>query len=278
MKLTYLGTAAAEGWPAVFCNCDNCKRAKAAGGRNLRTRSQSLVNGDLLIDFPVDTYSHMLKNNFDLSAVKYCFVTHSHVDHFVPVDLLFRAESCYSHGMTSPRMDFYGNEAVAQRFDHYVYQVNEDNMTYPLGFHVIRAFEPVVAGDYEVTPLKAFHAQGEQAFVYLIKQGGKTLLYLHDTGILPEETVEYLKRSGAKADLISYDCTYVALPSAGGHMGLDSVPVMRKTLEEIGVSGKDTLSVINHFSHNGMLIHDELVPIAEKTGFIAAYDGLSLEF
>ena len=24
MKLTYFGTAAAEGFPAVFCNCDYC--------------------------------------------------------------------------------------------------------------------------------------------------------------------------------------------------------------------------------------------------------------
>ena len=50
MKLTYLGTAAAEGWPAVFCNCENCKEAARLGGRNIRTRSQALVNDDLLLD------------------------------------------------------------------------------------------------------------------------------------------------------------------------------------------------------------------------------------
>ena len=49
MKFRYLGTAAAEGWPAVFCNCDNCMRAKKAGGRNLRTRSQAIINDDLLL-------------------------------------------------------------------------------------------------------------------------------------------------------------------------------------------------------------------------------------
>ena len=27
MKLRYLGTAAAEGWPAVFCRCPHCDRA-----------------------------------------------------------------------------------------------------------------------------------------------------------------------------------------------------------------------------------------------------------
>ena len=29
MKLTYLGTAAAEGFPAVFCNCEHCREASA---------------------------------------------------------------------------------------------------------------------------------------------------------------------------------------------------------------------------------------------------------
>ena len=28
MKLTYLGTAAAEGLPALFCNCEFCQKAR----------------------------------------------------------------------------------------------------------------------------------------------------------------------------------------------------------------------------------------------------------
>ena len=62
MELTYLGTAAAEGFPAMFCNCAHCREARALGGKNIRTRSQALVNDDLLIDFPADTYMHFLNN------------------------------------------------------------------------------------------------------------------------------------------------------------------------------------------------------------------------
>ena len=278
MKLTYLGTAAAEGWPAVYCNCEYCKKARALGGKNLRTRSQSLVNGDLLLDFPADTYAHALKNSLDLSAAKYCFVTHSHIDHFLPTDVLFRFESCYAHGMTEPSFTFYGNEAVMKRFDHFVKDINEEWNGQPVDFRLIKAFEPVYAGDYEVTPLKAYHAAGENAFVYLIKQNGKTLLYLHDTGILPEESLRYLAETGVCADLISYDCTYVALPGEGGHLGLDTAQILRNMLAQKGVSAERTVSVINHFSHNGKLVHDELAPLAEKLGFITAYDGLTLEF
>ena len=49
MKITFLGTAAAEGIPALFCNCQCCTEARRRGGKNLRTRSQSLINDDLLI-------------------------------------------------------------------------------------------------------------------------------------------------------------------------------------------------------------------------------------
>ena len=56
MKLTFLGTAAAEGFPAIFCNCEYCKEARKLGGKNIRSRSQTLINDDLLIDLPADSY------------------------------------------------------------------------------------------------------------------------------------------------------------------------------------------------------------------------------
>ena len=55
MKMTWLGTAAAEGWPAMFCRCPSCTESAKHGGKSIRSRSQSLVNDDLLIDFPADT-------------------------------------------------------------------------------------------------------------------------------------------------------------------------------------------------------------------------------
>ena len=64
MKLTYLGTAAAEGWPAAFCNCDGCRAARRLGGRNIRTRSQALVDDALLLDFPCDAWLHALRQGW----------------------------------------------------------------------------------------------------------------------------------------------------------------------------------------------------------------------
>lgn len=278
MKLTYLGTAAAEGWPALFCRCPYCRKALEAGGRNLRTRSQALVNDDLLLDFPADTFSHMQQNRLDLSAVRYLLITHGHIDHFAPADLHLRDNGFYAHDLTSETLDLYGNARVLKLLENeHVLRAEEPNHT-GITPHLAEAYKPFSCGRYRVTPLPANHAGGEKALVYLIEDGEKTLLYLHDTGLLCDGFYDYLREHRVHADLVSYDCTYVALPSGGGHLGLDSCPVVREKLEAIGVSDEKTVSVVNHFSHNGKLIHDELVPVAKELGFLTSYDGMTVEF
>ena len=68
MKLTYLGTAAAEGWPAAFCNCDGCRAARRLGGRNIRTRSQALVDDALLLDNGALTLDESVERMLELIA------------------------------------------------------------------------------------------------------------------------------------------------------------------------------------------------------------------
>ena len=276
MKLTYLGTAAAEGWPAVFCNCEYCLKAKKAGGKNIRTRSQAIIDNDLLIDFGPDTYMHALNNQLDLSAVKNCIITHSHTDHFMPVDLMFRNTEYFAHNLTNEIMHIYGNEKVLEKYDDY-FKSPEDSKKNGVELHLLELYKEVQIGDYLITPLRANHANGENAFVFVIKKNNKTILYLNDTGRPFDDFYEYFKNNKIHADLISYDCTFVVLPSCAGHLGLDSIQELREKLTDLGVCDENTKHVITHFSHNGKLIHDELVPEGEKLGLITAYDGFSIE-
>jgi phosphoribosyl 1,2-cyclic phosphate phosphodiesterase len=69
MKFKYLGTAAAEGFPAMFCDCEYCMEARKRKGKNIRTRSQSIINEDLLIDLPADTYIHAINNDLEMFKV-----------------------------------------------------------------------------------------------------------------------------------------------------------------------------------------------------------------
>lgn len=109
MKIKYLGTAAAEGIPALFCRCDICKEARKRGGREIRTRSQAIIDEKLLIDFPADSYLHILHYNMDFSSIEHLLITHSHDDHFYPFDLRC---VCPSMGMIWERKCYISMETL----------------------------------------------------------------------------------------------------------------------------------------------------------------------
>ena len=92
MRIRYLGTAAAEGWPALFCRCEACRKAASLGGKNIRTRAQAVIDDRILMDLGPDTYLHMLHQGLDLPAIHTLLVTHAHQDHWYPLELLLRGE------------------------------------------------------------------------------------------------------------------------------------------------------------------------------------------
>jgi glyoxylase-like metal-dependent hydrolase (beta-lactamase superfamily II) len=90
MKITYYGTAAAEGIPGLFCKCRVCENARKVKGKEIKTRSQALVDDKILIDFPADTYMHALNYGLPLEDIHTCIVTHSHMDHLYERELWCR--------------------------------------------------------------------------------------------------------------------------------------------------------------------------------------------
>ncbi|MBQ9544033.1 MAG: hypothetical protein IJV00_02765 [Clostridia bacterium] len=272
MKLTYLGTAAAEGWPAVFCECPNCKRARELGGKNVRTRSQALVDGELLIDFPVDTYYHSLSAGIELSKIEDVIVTHTHPDHFSPYDLAYKGE-VYSARLEQKKITFHGNAAVKKRLGEIPYMIEEN-----VGYEYLPPFVPTRIGNFEVTALKANHKRDEDAYVYLIVRDKKRLLYLHDTGYLYPQTIEYLEGLGISADLVSFDCTGCVKRWIKNHMGFYEAFALSRALELRGIIRPDTVKMVNHFSHNGAWDHETLCREADKLGFGVSYDNLTVEF
>lgn len=277
MRIKFLGTAAAEGWPAVFCRCEYCNKAREKGGRNIRTRSQSLINDNLLIDFPVDTYYHMLLNNLDLSAVKYLLITHSHMDHFAPFDLHMRSTNYYAHNLTEETIYMYGSEAVLERYKKAQAVYGDEPKNIGVETNFLPLYNPTVLDNYTVTALKANHAPDQVAHVYLIEQNGKRILYLHDTGKVFDEVYDYLKKEKIRVDLVSFDCTYGALKTGGGHLGLNTCAEEKDRLLKEGVADNNTIMIVNHFSHNGIATYDEMVPLAKELGFETAYDGMEIE-
>ena len=61
MKIQFGGTGAAEGIPAIFCNCTLCDIARKSLTER-RRRSMLIINDELIIDFGPDL-STVCENN-----------------------------------------------------------------------------------------------------------------------------------------------------------------------------------------------------------------------
>ena len=115
MKLTFLGTAAANAYPEAFCRCKNCQDARTEGGRSLRKRSAALINDDFLIDLGPDIMSASQMHQVDLTNVHYCLQTHPHADHLDLSHLLSRSPGFGVVG--APRLHFYASYSTLERAD-----------------------------------------------------------------------------------------------------------------------------------------------------------------
>lgn len=270
MKVHFLGTAAAEGFPNAFCRCEPCLKARELGGKNIRTRSSAIIDDVIKFDYSPDSYMQALRDNIDLGAVEHLLVTHTHSDHYNAYDLECRIVGI-AHGLQQP-MHVYGNDAVMHRTRVAIGQFEGERFA----FHLLRPFETIAVGDALVTPLPADHDRMETCLLYVIEKGGKKLLYGHDSGWFPEATWAWLK--GKSLDCAILDCThgYTGNSRNRNHMGVETVLETQREFRTENILKEDAKIVVTHFSHNSRLLHDEFDEIFKPSGILAAYDGLTL--
>lgn len=274
MKIRYLGTAAAEGVPALFCECDNCQKARALGGKNIRTRSQSLIDDCLLIDFPADTYLHFLQYNLPMHKIHNCLITHSHLDHLYEKDISIRKNG-FSHLSDKTPLTFYSDVSGYELIDKEIKRCNNLDAK----VEKLQLNTPFNVEGYTVTALRAAHDQKSSPVIFIIEKDGKSIFYSNDTSEYPEESFNYLKTLKKPFDLLSLDCTEACGPcDYVGHMNLDRCIALVNQLKGLGIVNDNTRIVLNHFSHNGANVsYEEFSEIAKKYGMITAYDGLEIE-
>jgi len=279
MKIKFLGTAAAEGIPALFCKCEICENARKKGGKEIRTRHQAIVDDKLLIDFNGDTYMHILNHGLDLTKVHSCIVTHSHFDHLNVADLWCRCRTIANNIEEIP-FSMYLTESGYNMVNEFIDKYKE-----PIEGRVeankITAFEEFKTEGYTITPLRAKHDPNSTPVIYIIEKDGKTLFYSCDTAVYYEETFEYFKNCKKHFDLIAIDCTGGLMPQNKNEMSHmcfeDNLYVLDK-LAEFGLRDENTKVVMTHISHNAHTTHEQLVKAAEEKGFFVAYDGMEIEF
>ncbi len=280
MKIQYLGTAAAEGIPALFCHCPMCEEARRLKGKNLRARTQAVIDEKILIDYSPDTYLNTVRFGVDLSKIKHLIVTHTHLDHFAPADLELRS-SAFATNMTEKTLTVYGTKTVGEKLKEHQSKANG------VLFCELKLYKPQKIDDYTVTALPARHMldREEQAVIYLIQKNGKAILYCNDTGLdekeqyLSTSIVDYLKQNNIKLDFIGLDCTFATKKQYDyrQHLSLEDNAVIFEKLKNDGIATENTVAYATHFSHWDMIEHEKMVELGKKFNLKIAYDGVVIQ-
>ncbi len=272
MLLTLLGSAAAEGWPALYCTCDYCSEALRRGQKDIRRRTSYRLGDRIQIDFGPDTYGACLAFGLDTSTLTDLIVTHNHSDHFTPHELFYRRPG-FSAVAEDSMLSVHGPEGVGEALSEHL----GDLETYRLQFRQMELYTPRELADGVVAvALPAAHAKDiGGSYNYLFTIGSRQLLLAHDTGWWEDEVWGYLASRGI--DMAIFDCTYGARQERRGHLGAPDVVQMRDTLRESGALAPDCRAIANHFSHNGYWLHSDLEEFFGPQGIEVGYDGMQVE-
>ena len=278
-KVTILGSAAAEGIPAMFCNCRVCAEAWENGGKDVRLRTAYKLNDRVRIDFGPDSLVQEYKFHLHSENLKHLFISHSHSDHLYVEHLLCRRPG-YSVVAEDNILNVYGNPGVIDAINDYFSNGQRDFSLYRMNLVGIRAFEPVELPEEDMTfyPLKANHIHTEEPHFFVVRHGSKWLMIANDTGYFCEEDWEYIAGLKIRFDVVITDCTGGIVDKRDGHMSGKFVIDTKKRLEEMGCVDSATGYYINHFSHNGKATHAELEQHFGPHGIRVGYDGLEIEY
>ena len=276
MKIQILGSGGGEGYPALFCNCERCKAARKAGGKSIRTLSQTIIDDNFLIDMPVDTPAHFRESGLCFGDVENMLITHVHGDHYCPQLFEIRGTD-FAHNITHEKLNVYGNADVERLFDGFFKLIPiRDEIRKNIAFHTVNPREQLKIGKYTVTVLKAVHAPEQVALNYIIDDGKSSLLYLVDTGYPTDETIDFIADYPRKFGAVIMDATMGAAYYVN-HMNFAENVKLKNKLVEVGAVQDNAKFVITHITHNYSGLHDEIEKYFAGSGIIVSYDGMTFE-
>lgn len=283
MQITFLGTAASEGYPDVFCGCANCVNALALGGPSLRKRSAALINDDLLIDLGPDLMAAAQMHGIPLAKVTYCLQTHEHDDHLDPTNLIWRSD--YSGVSNVPHLHYYASQGAfaeakrrlgPQMADSTFFDA-EVSAALNLTAHLVEPFQTFMVGPYRITSVAANHDPSLTAMLYVIEQAGRTLFYATDTGEIGEPTWQALRTGAFRFNLVAMDHTFGLARRVNGHMNWEQFTEQLDRMRKEGLLADDARILAHHLAHHSNPPYPELVAFAAQHGYEVAYDGLCLD-
>lgn len=283
MKLRFLGTSAAGGFPNPHCRCENCMTAREAGGPSIRMMCSAMIDDDLFIDLGPDVSAACLRFDIDLANVRWTLQTHSHGDHLLPVHAAARAASWAAKG--AQPMEWFvnshsietilaGNTKSLQKLS----MVIDDDAPASLTLRTINPWQELEMGPYRVLTIPANHASAINPMLFAIEKDGRKLLYGSDTSCLPEDIWPEVARRGWAFDVVIFDHNDgFTRPNSPTHMGSEAVLAEYAKMRDLGIVNDSTRLYGTHIAHHSNSTHEVEDARAGEFGYQIAHDGMIVE-
>ena len=289
MKITFLGTSAGEEYPGIWCDCENCTKARNWGGKNIRRNSSVIIDGDIMIDIGKAAHIQAERFGLNIREIKTLVLTHSHKDH-LNTHTLWARQMFYDVNTISaekrkqvssprftplPQLNIIGSKQVS---DTLIKDgIDYSSPRWQMQFNIVEPFKKYSYGNLEIYTLDGNHNDGDiHSINYIITRKNRTFLYLTDTGYPFDGTLEALKNY--KYDFIITEGTFGFGEDSTGHMRLDKNIQLLKFFNENKLWKDKPDYYITHVAPHWCPPHDEYSPIVEEKGLKLAYDGLILEY
>jgi phosphoribosyl 1,2-cyclic phosphate phosphodiesterase len=267
MIIQLLGTGAADGIPGFFEDNDVSRWAREHGGKDIRTRSAAIIDGNLKIDLPPDTFAQLNANRLSARDWSGLVFTHSHEDHLALSEIqyaLFPFNEMEELGFT-----IYANETVSGL-------IQSKYPAWPMDVVTTHVHETFLHGPYRITPVRANHKNEEECHNLIVQSNDRTILYGTDTGIWSDETFEFLKQF--PLDVLVIEATDGFVPSGYyGHLSLDQLVEVVEQLRRQGTLHQNSRVVTTHHAHKGGARHCDLEAFLVPKGMEPGYDGMIIE-
>ncbi|MCD6120693.1 MAG: hypothetical protein J7K04_02500 [Spirochaetales bacterium] len=271
MKILFLGTGSAEGYPSPFCSCSNCKEARSEGGKSLRLRSSLMIDNDLMVDFGPDLLEFTHRYDIHLPLLKTLLITHSHYDHLYLENLNYLIPETGTILSESPKITIVCNETVKHMIDS-KFKIFANS--FPWQIITAHVFKTIFINNIKITAIPAVHTfDEERALLYIIAKGNTSILIAFDTGMWGEKVWRFISDYNFNSVIIDET---MGFKNYRGHLNIKEVIQIKKAMTDKKIIEDNCLFIVTHISHNQNPVHSRLEKIFSPESIIVAYDGLEI--